>query len=204
MKKQQLKEKYKDEEVFVVVSNVLENIKDRFSKEKHDVSIWSKYDTIGTYIKRYEAEGNPAFKQLIPYVVIFNETRNKVYIAKRIGGEPRLTNQYSLGFGGHVNKEDGYIQPLFKCAFRELHEEINATFTTKLEYVGTVRDLTSKLNDHMGLVFFINAISSSVSIKETDSLVGEWMDMQALKDNYGKFEGWAKYIIDYIYENNLL
>jgi hypothetical protein len=65
--KEQLKEKYKDEKVFVLPSNLVQNVHDRFSKLKHDKAIWTKYDQLGIYIPRYEAEYNLAFHQIIPY-----------------------------------------------------------------------------------------------------------------------------------------
>ena len=200
----ELKEKYKDEKVFIVPYDKVSAIEDKFNKCTHDNSIWSKYDQIGRYVYRYDAEENYAFVQLIPYIVIFNEHNDKVFVAKRIDGESRLINQISLGFGGHINEEDGFVEPLFKCAFRELFEEVTGSYTGKFTHIGTVRDAGSELRDHLGIVFTVNALEESVSINEKDTLIGEWMTMDQLKENYGKFESWARHIIDYFYENNIL
>ena len=51
-----LKNKYKDEEVFVILTDSISNIKDGFSKEKHDNSIFRRYREEGKFIKRYDAE----------------------------------------------------------------------------------------------------------------------------------------------------
>ena len=76
-----------------------------------------------------DAENNKEVQQIIPYILIKNQF-GEFYVAKRLSNstEDRLHNQISLGFGGHINKEDGYKEPLFKCAFRELFEELKVKY----------------------------------------------------------------------------
>jgi predicted NUDIX family phosphoesterase len=57
-------------------------------------------------------EENPSFKQLIPYVIVTNEN-NEILMYKRStkGGESRLHNVYSIGFGGHIDEpENRYMR----------------------------------------------------------------------------------------------
>lgn len=201
LSKAQLKEKYKDEKVFVLPSNYCQNINDRFTKLKHDQSIWSKYDNLGIYIPRYEAEYNLAFQQLIPYFLVTNKDESKFYVAKRIQGDSRLVNKMSLGFGGHINECDGTREAVFNALIREMNEELIIETTSSFKFLGTMRDLTSETSEHFGLIFIIKSEEDTISIRETENLEGVWMTKQELFDSYGKFENWAKYIIDYIHDD---
>lgn len=200
--KKALKEKYKDEKVFVVPVQVVQNIEDKYTYSKHDGNIWRKYDCLGRYMLRWEVEGEPSLQQIIPYFVVFNEDETKVFVAKRLDGDARLTGKMSLGFGGHIDECDGYDQCVLKALTREMWEELEINPVTRATYMGTIRDIASSTNDHFGLVFNVKAIEGQVFIKETDKLRGEWMTFEELFDNYSKFENWSKYIIDYFYEIN--
>lgn len=196
-----LKEKYKDEKVFVVLGATTNNIPDKFNKET-DNKIWTKYDTLGKFIYRYDAEYDSTYQQIIPYALITNKTKDKYYVSKRINGDARLIDNLSLGFGGHINPCDGSYEIVLKALGRELNEELILEPSSKAKYLGTVRDLTSETKEHLGLVFVIEAEEENVSIKEKDNLEGIWMTKQEMYDNYSKFEGWSKYILSYLYEND--
>lgn len=194
----QLKNKYKDEQVFVIPFADAKHISDKFTRIKgEEDSIWTRYSSSGKYIMRYDAEYNPIFQQLIPYVLIQNG--DKFYVTKRIAGESRLKDSLSLGFGGHINPCDGTKDPVFRGMVRELMEEVYVEPTTKATFVGYTRNMTSELNDHIGLVFLLQV--SQASIRETDSLEGIWMTIDELEKDYFKFEGWARFIIDYLSTN---
>ena len=201
MNRQALKEKYGDEKIFVLPVSKVEGIPDKFTHCKHDDKIWKKYDNQGIYINRWEAEGDSSFQQIIPYFFVTNEDASKVFIAKRIDGDHRLVDKLSLGFGGHIDSCDGFEQVVLKALTREMCEELDIEPLSKATYMGTMRDMTSSTNDHLGLIFGIQAKEGQVFIRETEKLVGEWMTMQQLYDNYAKFENWSKYIIDFFCEN---
>lgn len=199
--RQQLKEKYGDEKVFVVPVNKVEGVPDKFTFSKHDDKIWQKYDNQGIYINRWEAEGDSSFQQIIPYFFVMNADGTKVFIAKRIDGDHRLVDKLSLGFGGHIDSCDGYNEVVLKALTREMWEELDIEPLTKAIYMGTIRDMTSSTNDHFGLVFGVKAEEDKVFIKETDKLIGEWMTFEQLYENYHKFENWSKFLIDFFLEN---
>lgn len=193
-----LKEKYGTEQVFVVPYKEVMDVPDLFSEVEPDNLDWAKN---GIFVFRYDAEYNPLFQQIIPYVVLTDSKKEKFYISKRISGEERLVDLYSIGFGGHINPCDGYCNPITNCIDRELDEEVSAKYKEEpLSLIGTVRDMSSSTNDHLGVVYLKRVSNkSTIKIKEKDKLKGKWMTVHELYDNYGKFESWGKYIIDYIY-----
>ena len=194
-----LREKYGTEQVFVVPYLDVINVPDRFSKVVKDDLDWTRK---GKYIFRYDAEYNTFFQQIIPYVVLTDRKKELFYISKRISGEERLVNKLSIGFGGHINSCDGYYDPLEKCIARELNEEVSARYMEEsLSLLGTVRDMSSSTNDHIGIVFLKRVSNkSTIKIRESDKLKGQWMSMEDLYKNYGSFESWGKYIIDFLYQ----
>lgn len=201
-KLKELKEKYKDEQVFVVPAGVLSHLEDGFTKEKHSKDIYSKFDRLGKYIYRYDAEGNPTFQQIIPYVILFNPNTGKYYTYKRIqgSGETRLHGQLSIGFGGHIDSSDGTNEVVFKGLVRELMEEVEYNNIAPVEFIGYIRNMQSATNDHTGLVFVL--FVDHATVRETEKYVGEWMTAQEMEENYFKFEDWGKHLINYIVENN--
>ncbi len=196
-----LREKYGNEKVFVVPHIYVSGTKDGFTKENHTPMIWGKYDTIGKYIFRYDAEGQPAFQQIIPYIIVFSPKTNKFLVSMRKpnSGESRLVGQMSIGFGGHVDISDGTKDVLFKALYRELHEELHVELTDPAKFVGYVRDMGSKTSDHFGCVFLIHA--DDASVKEVDKLEGSWLSIDDLETSYFHFESWSKYIIDHLVAN---
>lgn len=193
------KEKYGDEQVFVIPFPAVAGLQDKFTRVEHTKEIWTKYDTAGKYIFRYDAEGEPAFQQLIPYILVTNSAMDKFYVSRRLSasGEERLHGQTSMGFGGHINPCDGVYEVLFHAMMRELHEELYIEPVSAAKFVGHVRDMTSTTNDHLGCVFIVQA-NDGVCIKETESHAGEWMELKQLEDRYFEFESWSKHIIDYL------
>lgn len=197
----QLKQKYGDEQVLVVRPELFSDVPTGFTAVDEDEKvIYCKHDNDGKFVMRYDAEGNPAFLQLIPYVVI--KSSNGEYFAyERLSGsgEARLHSQLSLGFGGHINPCDGPSLYIFKGMVRELEEELIYHNVKPLEYIGMVRDLNSNLTDHIGFVFELEV--DAAEVKEKDKYKGMWLTKEQLKEKYFLFEGWSKHIVDHIYEN---
>ncbi len=160
----------------------------------------SWYDTQGRFIFRYDAEENPSFQQLIPYVILTSQDRSHYYISKRITGDHRLKGKLSLGFGGHIGTEDGYTDVIRSAMHRELKEEVYAELAGEPEFIGHVRDLKGKTPDHLGFVY--TAPVKSVKIREDNVLEGHWMSLEQLVESYYQFENWGRFIIDHLYEEN--
>ncbi|HBR08365.1 MAG TPA: hypothetical protein DD735_05640, partial [Clostridiales bacterium] len=59
------------------------------------------------FIPRPDAEQDPGYKQIIPYVALVRG--DEAFLLRRLkkGGEKRLHGMLSLGVGGHINPVDG-------------------------------------------------------------------------------------------------
>ena len=82
----------------------------------------------GRFLDRPIAEANPAFKQLIPYVLV--RSGELVFLMERSdgGGDARLHRKASIGVGGHLNPVDGDTDPLDAGLRREWAEELIAAW----------------------------------------------------------------------------
>ena len=79
------------------------------------------------YLPRDEAEADPSFKQLIPYLVIRHD--GKVFHYQRRGGGEKRLARGSIGLGGHICSNDGVASSDAYMAGmrRELLEEVAIT-----------------------------------------------------------------------------
>ena len=190
-----LKQKYGNEMVLVCLTNQTQDIPDLFN-----YGITTQiFDNSNTFVFRYDAEYNPVYTQLIPYVIVTNLMEDKLYVTKRIQGDERLTNLISLGAGGHINPQDMSEDTLITAAYREINEELDIVLLNEIKRYGTVRDMKSTTKEHLGLVYIAHA--NEVSVKEQDILSGQWVDINYLISNYNMLESWAKHITDHIYVN---
>lgn len=198
--KAKLQKKYPDEQVYVVPHSKGNVIPDGYTpvqlSEKEVLKAMSSWQQGGRFVMRYDAEGNSALLQLIPYTLILNADRTKIFVAKRTAGDSRLVSKFSLGFGGHINPCDS-LYVVLSAATRELGEELNLTRNTMPKFIGYVRDIKSDTNEHFGFVFVLQA--GSVTVREKDNMEGMWMDLDDLVDHYYHFESWSKFLIDYLF-----
>src|SRR3989440_9659224 len=84
---------------------------------------------------RAEVENDPAFQQIIPYVVFRHGDRYFLTHRLRASSERRLRKQYSLGVGGHINPGDLQAgDPILDGLKREWQEEgvYDGRFGTRL------------------------------------------------------------------------
>jgi predicted NUDIX family phosphoesterase len=89
------------------------------------------------FLPRPEAEQDPNWKQIIPYCIFMNQEDEVLwYLRSSKGGEKRLHEKASIGFGGHVNssdyEENGYfsVGAYFNGLQREMQEELSFLFHT--------------------------------------------------------------------------
>ena len=150
----------------------------------------------GSFRPRHEAESDPSWKQVIPYVVLLDDDSIFLMRRTRAGGDARLHDRYSIGIGGHVNPEDGDVAG---GMVREWSEEIDADFVPDFEPLGILNDDDNPVGAvHLGLIFAAHAVGRPVAIREIDKLEGRfagWDDVAAIAD---KLETWSALLFEYL------
>ena len=82
-----------------------------------------------SFLPREQAEKDPTYKQIIPYVLIVFGGKVLYYVRGKKVGEQRLVAKGSIGIGGHMNETDESLFALDETAYRagverEVNEEI--------------------------------------------------------------------------------
>lgn len=160
------------------------------------LSIISRYYE---FMPRPEAEKDPGYKQIIPYVAI--RRGNQAYLLRRLkkGGESRLHGLLSLGVGGHINSQaDEGEDALMRGLMRELNEEVALHGSINLRFKGLINDDTNGVGSvHLGL-YYILETNGDVEVRETEKLTGEWADMDMLPQMAPEMETWSQIVLEHL------
>jgi len=117
------------------------------------------------WLPRDRAEGDPSYKQVIPYVVLRSRAAGRLACYRRKGSEKRLHDLWSIGIGGHVNPEDGSengrrpVDIIEKGLMRELGEELIRCHTVSQPvFKGVINEERTDVGTvHLGLVYVAEA-----------------------------------------------
>ena len=157
------------------------------------------------FMPRPKAEADPAYKQLIPYVIMSYEDKYLSYVRGRRAGEKRLVGNRSIGIGGHINPIDNEI-PLFDTDYRELYRcaverEVAEEVTVEANYTNRIVAL---LNDdsnevgsvHLGIVHYWTLDSSKVERREQMITQMSLMTIDELQKVRDTMETWSSLCLD--------
>jgi predicted NUDIX family phosphoesterase len=148
----------------------------------------------GVFRPRDAMEDDPAWKQVIPYLVLRDGDRWFLMRRTRAGGDARLHDRWSIGVGGHLNPGDGDVLGGLR---REWAEELVADFVPAFEPVGLLNDDTTAVGRvHLGLVYVADAAGRPVAIRETDKLVGAFEPTSRVADVRDAMETWSSLVFD--------
>ncbi len=151
-------------------------------------------DRLGRYLPRAAVEGDPGYKQLIPYLVLRDGADYFLMRRTRAGGDARLHDRYSIGIGGHVGPDDGGLLGGLR---REWQEEIAAAFDPDVRPVGLVNDDTTDVGRvHLGVVFVADVGGRPVSVREADKLSGRFVAPAAVRAVHDGLETWSQLVFD--------
>jgi predicted NUDIX family phosphoesterase len=150
----------------------------------------------GEFRPRGEAEIDPEWKQIIPYLVLRDEERLFLMRRTRAGGDERLYDRYTIGIGGHVNPADGGV---LGGLLREWAEEIDADFTPDFVPAGLLNDDSNSVGAvHLGLVFSANAGGRPVAIRETHKLAGSFATLAEAEAVAESMETWSRLLLHFL------
>ena len=152
------------------------------------------------FMPRAEVEDDPAYQQVIPYIVFRHDRRLLLTRRLKASGEKRLHQQYSLGVGGHINPGDlEQGDPIDDGLRREWEEEVAYKGRFQARLLGLINDDSSPVSKvHLALVFLVEGDSAEIAIRETDKLEGELLTLDEMRIFYLGMESWSQIVYDHL------
>lgn len=189
-------------------------------KPAEDLDFAPYIDRFSTFLLRREtsleqpldAEHDPSFKQIIPYILFRYSDKFFVYQRTRgqgkEQGEHRLFDKHSLGLGGHINPCDQNDRSHFleEALTREFNEELSYTGEHSGTILGYLNDDSDDVGQvHFGVVYLVDGTHPNVSIREKDKMVARGfmtvdnlVRYQEQVESSNPFENWSKLVINYL------
>jgi predicted NUDIX family phosphoesterase len=150
------------------------------------------------FMPRADVEDDPAYQQIIPYVVFRHGDRYLLTRRLKASSEKRLRQQYSLGVGGHINPGDlEGGDPINDGLKREWEEEVVYGGHFEARMLGLINDESAPVSKvHVAVVFLVDGDSPEIAIRETDKLAGELLTLYEMRIHYLEMESWSQMVYD--------
>lgn len=204
-----------DELILCFEKNLLDNV------SKENMTSYVLQEILRTpgvlqYKRRGDVETDTSLLQPIPYCIVFCRSTERILSYKRSkkGGETRLHDMYSIGFGGHVNIDDvknclkelndtmllTAEYPILFGARRELKEELALTEDNTVAlrlFDWYIYDDTSEVSSvHIGLPYLcVVENESDIKLAEDTAIELRWLDIDDPQDTALQFESWSSIAI---------
>ncbi len=190
-----------EEQVLVVERKVLEHV-GMFQGLTFDVDSYLRklfVPGVPRFMPRSQAEKDPAYKQLIPYVIMACDGKYLSYVRGRRAGETRLVGHRSIGIGGHINPADD--MPLFNADFyetylaaveREVAEEVSVETSHTERVVALLNDESNEVGRvHLGIVHYWILDAPKVNKREQMITQMAFMTPAELQEVRDTMETWS-------------
>jgi len=201
----------REEQVLVVRRDVLDDLGIfqglNFEVEKYLDAIFAAGQP--QFLARTQAERDPAYKQLIPYVLMRHADRYLTYVRGKRAGEARLVGNRSVGIGGHVNPHDcenpslsGNLRNAYLAAVeREVNEEVQVEAAHSDHVVALLNDDSNEVGRvHLGIVHLWVLDAPRVSRREQMITQMEFVSPEELFALRGTMETWSQLCVDRLEE----
>ncbi len=170
------------------------------------------------YMKRKDLENNPHYRHLVCYVMVRDvDTKKVLCYMREKPGEERLNNMLSIGWGGHIRKDDFYdcdkdvyyMDTVNTFLERELNEELGFEEGSIVSIEPNVFLLYHNVDEvgsvHIGIIYIINVKNLPINVRslESENIIIDILYMDDLmKKDINKFELWSKQMIEqrYLFE----
>ncbi|MHC4370070.1 MAG: hypothetical protein ACYSW8_20865 [Planctomycetota bacterium] len=190
-----------EEQVLVVKREVIEQI-GMFEGLVFDVDRYLDrifVQGVPRFMPRSQAEKNPSYKQLIPYVIMTSGGKYLSYVRGKRAGETRLIGNRSIGIGGHINPADD--MPLFNTDFyetylaaveREVEEEVCVETRYTDRIVALLNDESNEVGSvHLGVVHLWSLDAPKVARREQMITEMSFMTAGELEQVRESLEMWS-------------
>ena len=194
------------EKVLVIERRVLESLGlfqgVSFEVELYLHKLWEGEGV--SFMARPEAEKNPEYKQLIPYVIMAYEDTYLCYIRGIGVDEKRLAQKASIGIGGHINPSDRIsvssknIKEVYLNALaREVAEEVIVETEHDDKIVGLINDDSNEVGQvHFGIIHFWRLAEPNVRKHERDICELRFVKEEYLHNIRHQMETWSRLCLD--------
>ena len=196
-----------EEQVLVVERKVLEQV-GMFQGVTLDVERYLRKlfaPGVLRFMPRSQAEPNPSYKQLIPYVLISFDGKYLTYVRGRRAGETRLVGNRSIGIGGHINptdemplfSADSYETTYLNAVAREVAEEVSVEADHTDTIVALLNDDSNEVGSvHLGVVHHWILDAPKVSRREQMITQMAFMTPAELHELRDTMETWSQLCLD--------
>jgi predicted NUDIX family phosphoesterase len=157
------------------------------------------------FMPRPQAEADPAYKQLIPYVIMSFAGKYLTYVRGRRAGEARLVGNRSIGIGGHINPSDdmplfsadSYETTYLNAVEREVAEEVAVEADHTDRIVALLNDDSNEVGSvHLGIVHYWILDGPKVSRREQMITQMAFMSPDELHELRDTMETWSQLCLD--------
>ena len=154
-----------------------------------------------TYRNRREAEQDPRYKQLIPYVVLVHDDRVLHYRRGKGGEETRLHGLFSVGVGGHISDQDSGLFSTDSAGYydgmwRELREEVDIEPLSEAA-VAVINDDTTEVGTvHFGVIHILRVADESAAGRRKGIVSPEFVPIADAVRNAADYESWSRLCLE--------
>ncbi len=150
------------------------------------------------FLLRTQAEQDPQYKQLIPYIVLRFQDSVFSYVRGKKSSESRLVAMRSIGVGGHIEPAD---QSLFSsdwdiyldAARREAREEVKLDSPYHESIVALINDDSTEVGKvHLGIMHIWDLAEPKVTKREGLITQAGFAPIESLKANLEELETWSR------------
>jgi len=195
---------YPGENVLVIRRNLFEQLGSfqglSFEPEKYLNLLLSRGNNF--FFPRAQAENDPAYKQIIPYVLLAFHDRVLHYVRGKKAGEQRLVAKGSIGIGGHMNESDESLFAWDEQAYRagverEVNEEIKIDTQFEDRIVALLNDDTTEVGRvHLGIVHVFRLAQQNVEKREAMITNLAFLTKAELLNRRESLETWSQICVD--------
>jgi predicted NUDIX family phosphoesterase len=157
------------------------------------------------FMPRAEAENDPRFKQLIPYVILGCDGKYLSYVRGQRAGEGRLIGKRSIGIGGHINPIDdmplfGDLREAYLAAVnREVAEELDVRSPHTNRIVALLNDDSTEVGKvHLGIVHYWALDQPDVVKREQMITQLSFLSEGELQSVRETLETWSQFCVDHL------
>jgi predicted NUDIX family phosphoesterase len=155
------------------------------------------------FIPRPQAETDPSFKQLIPYVIMTCQGKYLSYVRGKKAGEKRLVAKRSLGIGGHINPVDWTLftadpyKTYLEAVQREVAEEVSVETIYQDKVIALLNDDSNDVGQvHLGIVHLWTLDEPKVNRKEQMITQMGFMALPELQQVKDSMETWSQICLE--------